>query len=165
MAALPNHSVTLKGMELWSTPFDGWPAALDTVITATLAARLASLVLYECELGPVSVQALPRLLSGSSLTNLCVQYDREVQLLDEDTAVLLANALRVNSTITSLELANADLWRAPLAGAALFASLVAHPSLHTFIWSEDQNASTMRLPASRCMHCSQPTRLRFVIWR
>lgn len=136
VAELPRHSETLKGLELHSTNFDEWPGALDAVVTATLASRLASLVLYECELGPVSAQALPRLLSGTSLTSLRIACEDRTQLLDENAAVLLANALSVNSTLTSLAFTAADLWCLPAAGAALFASLVAHPSLRSFIWRE-----------------------------
>jgi hypothetical protein len=136
MAAVPNHA-TLTGMEVWSMPFDEWPAALDAVVTAALASRLTTLVFYESELGPGVAPALVRLLSGTSLTSLRIAYDTDTQQLDEDAAVLLGNALRVNSTLTSLELLKTDLWRVPSAGAALFASLVAHPSLCTFICRED----------------------------
>jgi hypothetical protein len=137
MAAVRNHA-TLTGMDVWSMPFDEWPAALDAVVTTALASRLTTLVFYACELGPGAAPALARLLSGTSLTNLCIAYDADTQQLDEGAAVLLGNALRANSTLTSLELSKTDLWRVPSAGAALFASLVAHPSLCTFIWREDR---------------------------
>ena len=136
MAALPNHGATL-GLELLGWYFDDWPGVLDAVVTATLASRLTTLVLNACDLGPIAAPALPRLLSGTSLTNLHIAYDDRTQLLDENAAVLLASALRTNSTLTSLAFTAADLWCSPSAGAAIFASLVAHPSLRSFIWREN----------------------------
>ncbi len=136
MAALLSHGATPEALELWGWSFDDWPGALDAVVTATLSLRLTTLVLNACDLGPIAAPALPRLLSGTSLTNLHIAYDDRTQFLDENAAVLLASALRTNSTLTSLAFSAADLWCSPSAGAALFASLVAHPSLRSFIWRE-----------------------------
>jgi hypothetical protein len=133
MAVLATHA-PLSSLQLSSAPLDE-PAALDAVVDAAVASQLTSLRLYMSPLGPEAAPALVRLLSSTSLTKLRIAYDGPYLLLDQPAALLLATALRANRTLTMLELHNA-LWHVPAAGAALFSSLVAHPSLRSLIWRE-----------------------------
>ena len=126
----------LSGLKLCSSTLH-LPAVLDAVVDAVVASKLALLTLYQCDLGPASATALVRLLSSPTMTRLCIAFDGSTMLFNEDAAVLLANALRTNRTLTSLEFTNCDLWRAPAAGAALLSSLVAHPSLRALTWYEE----------------------------
>jgi hypothetical protein len=103
------------------------PAALDAIVEAALACRLRRLELGACRLSPASAPALARLIVGGALTTLHIHA--HAQLLDEPAAVLLGDALRVNTTLTSLNLYRARLWQVPAAGVALLNALTAHPSL------------------------------------
>jgi hypothetical protein len=106
----------------------GAAAALDAVVDAALACCLRRLELFFCYLSPASVPVLARLLGGSALTTLRT-FNRGEQLLDEPAAVLLSDALRANTTLTSLMLKNTRLWEEPAAGVALLDALTMHPSL------------------------------------
>ncbi len=85
---------------------DGAPlgtlAALDAVVDAAIGLRLPSLTLYLCQLTPASAPALARLISGGSLTDLYV-WNGDRQLLDQPATALVADALRADSTLTSLK--------------------------------------------------------------
>jgi hypothetical protein len=50
-------------------------------------------------------------------------------MLDAPAAMLLSNALRLNSTLTGLTLVDVDLWRDPAVGTALLGALTGHPNL------------------------------------
>jgi hypothetical protein len=104
------------------------PAALDAVVQAALACRLRQVELVLCHLSPASAPALARLLGGGALTTLEVNAGGQ-RLLNEPAAVLLGNALRTNTTLTSLKLLHSRLWEEPAAGVALLNALTAHPSL------------------------------------
>jgi hypothetical protein len=104
--------------------------ALDVVVDAALSVGLASLCLYGCRLSPASVPALVRLLGGRSLTELHVDQFGQGELLDAPAAALLGDALRANTTLTSLTLHSGALL---VAGATtvLLGALVGHASLRT----------------------------------
>jgi hypothetical protein len=122
---------SLHELELVGAPM-GAAAALDAVVEAALACRLQKLELVACRLSPASAPALARLLGGSALTKLHIYGHlghNEQQLLDEPAAVLLGNALRANTTLTSLGLDAVSLWRDSAAAVALLNALTAHPSL------------------------------------
>jgi hypothetical protein len=106
----------------------GAAAALDAVVEAALTCRLRRVKLLACDLSPASAPALARLLGGSALTALEI-YGSDEQLLDEPAAVLLGNALRADTTLTSLLLSAVRLWQEPAAAVALLNALTAHPSL------------------------------------
>jgi hypothetical protein len=105
------------------------PAVLDAVVDAALLRRIRSLELDACDLTPASAPALARLLGGGVLTELRIWNDRQRHLLDAPAAALLADALRANSTLTTLHLAGFRLWRDKEAMTALLGALVGHPSL------------------------------------
>jgi hypothetical protein len=102
-------------------------AALDAVMEAALTCRLRRVDLVLCHLSPASAPALARLIGGGALTTLHIHS--HAQLLDEPAAVLVGNALRANTTLTSLTLVHTRLWQEPAAGVALLNALTAHPSL------------------------------------
>ncbi len=116
----------LTGLLLCSAILHG--AALDAVVEAALAKPLSFLELRGCHLSPASVPTLARLLGGNTLTELGIA-NGDRSLLDEPAAALLRDALRANTSLTSLLLQNVDLWDNPDAAAALLAALTGHPRL------------------------------------
>ncbi len=103
---------------------------LNAVVDAALALQLGSLTLFVCNVTPASAPALARLFGGGALTELYV-FNNTEQLLDQPAAALFADALRANSTLTSLKLQNCRLWRDAAAAALLLGALTAHRSLRT----------------------------------
>jgi hypothetical protein len=119
----------LANVHLHGAPLDTL-AALDAVVDAALTLRLPSLMLVDCHVTPASAPALARLLSGGALTELYVLNDTR-QLLDQPAAALIADALRANSTLTSLKLVSCSFWRDAAAAALILGALTAHRSLRT----------------------------------
>jgi hypothetical protein len=105
-------------------------AVLDAVVEAALTLRLASLLLFDCHVTPASAPALARLISGGALTELYVD-NGELQLLDQPAAALIADALRANSTLTSLKLPSCNFWQDAAGAALVLSALTAHRSLRT----------------------------------
>jgi hypothetical protein len=105
-------------------------AVLDAVVDAAIGLRLRSLTLSACHVTPASAPALARLICGGALTELCV-FNNTEQLLDQPAAALIADALRANSTLTSLSLRACSLWRDAAAAALILDALTAHRSLRT----------------------------------
>ncbi len=103
-------------------------AALNVVVDAALALRLASLTLSACHITPATAPALARLISGGALTELHI-CSNGMELLDQPAAALVANALRANSTLTSLQLRSCRFWEDAAAAALLLGALTAHRSL------------------------------------
>jgi hypothetical protein len=118
---------SLTSVWLCDAPLDA-PAALDAVVDAALARRLSSVQLTTCGLSPASAPALARLLGGNTLTELSLDHTLR-QLLDAPAAMLLANALRANTSLTALALDSIELWRDAAAAAELMGALKAHPRL------------------------------------
>jgi hypothetical protein len=105
-------------------------AVLNAVVDAALTLRLGLLALINCDLVPASAPALARLISGGALTDLWV-FNNNQQLLDEPAAALIADALRANSTLTSLRLRSCRVWQDAAAAALLLGALTAHRSVRT----------------------------------
>ena len=108
------------------------PEVMDALVDAVLARRqLRSLKLYDCTL-PASMP-LARLLRGCSLTTLQLwpDFEAEAPTLDAAGEALVADALRANTTLTSLEVRGARLFHDEGAASTLVGALVAHPSLRT----------------------------------
>ncbi len=114
-------------MKLFRAPLN-LPAALDAVVDITLQLRLSYVELYECRLTPASAPALARLLGGNALRTLVVEGEPS-HLLDEPAALLLGNALRANTTVTSATFTYVRLFDEPAAAAALLGALTGHRSL------------------------------------
>jgi hypothetical protein len=106
----------------------GTPAALQAVVDAAITCGIPALSLAYARLLPASAPALAQLLGGGTLSSLIICNEGR-QLLDQPAAVLLAHALRANSTLEFLILLDVDLWRDPAAASTLVGALVAHPSL------------------------------------
>jgi hypothetical protein len=134
----------LKEVHVYGTPRT--IAALDAVVDAALALRLPSLMLYDCNMRPASAPALARLISGGALTELCV-FNSVQPLLDLPAAALIADALRANSTLTSLKLESCRVWQDAAAAALLLGALTAHPSLRTLELGGDILAGNQHAPA------------------
>jgi hypothetical protein len=95
---------------------------------SVLQRRLTLLDLYHCALSPASAPALARLVGGGALEAL-VLYGEPTLLLDEHSAVLLGNALRANTTLTSVAFKDLHLFSDAAAATALLGALTAHPTV------------------------------------
>jgi hypothetical protein len=93
------------------------PAVLDGFVDAALAQRCSAFSFAGCALTHAAVPGLARLLRGSELASLEIDNDG-VRLLDATAAALLADALRDCTTLRSLMLSHAGLWREPAAAVA-----------------------------------------------
>ena len=113
------------------------PGDLDSVVTAALTLRLQSFDLCDCELMGDAVPALSRLLSSTdSLTDFGVkQRIQWVPLLHQHVALLLAEALRANRTLTSLALTN--VMANSKDEAMLLLALVGHATLRYLDFSNN----------------------------
>jgi hypothetical protein len=118
---------SLTGLDMNEAPLNV-PAALDAVVDLALQCRLTSLELYRCGLSPASAPALARLGAGGALKTLALVGESSL-LLDEPAAVLLGNALRANTTLTSVTFKRISLFGDAAAAAALLGALTAHPTL------------------------------------
>jgi hypothetical protein len=108
----------------------GTAAALDALVDAALARRLSNLTLMDCHFPPAATASLVRLLEGDALTTLYI-FDFHKRLIDETAAPALSNALRANSSLTSLTLCMVDFWRHPNASNELLGALTGHPSIRS----------------------------------
>jgi hypothetical protein len=118
---------SLTGLDVNEAPLNV-PAALDAVVGLAVQRRLMYLELYLCGLSPASAPALARLVADGSLETLAVHGGYE-RLFSEPAAVLLGNALRSNTTLTSIAFKGIRLFSDTAAAAALLGALTAHPHL------------------------------------
>jgi hypothetical protein len=101
----------LTSLQLCEVPLNVPGGDLDVLVDAALARPLASLSLQHCGLLADAAPALARLLRGSrALTELGVSNRQMPLLPDECSAATLADALRANTTLTSLTLHAVMLW-------------------------------------------------------
>ena len=105
------------------------PAVMGALADAALARRLLELRLVYCT--PPAAAPLARLLAEGSLTHFGLEDvpAGDTPLFDAAGAALLADALRVNTTLTKLNLSDARLFVDTLAAPLLLGSLVGHRSL------------------------------------
>lgn len=78
-AAVPAHA-SLKELAFWSAALDA-PGVMDAVVDAALTRGLTNLRLHFCDVSPVCVPPLVRLLHGDALLSLRI-HGLNVQLLD-----------------------------------------------------------------------------------
>ena len=120
------------------------PALMGALADAVVARRLPELWLVDCT--PPAAAPLARLLAEGSLAvfNLHPQtrFDHHVTLPQFDLAgaTLVADALRVNTTLTELELRAADLCVDVRVACALLGGLVGHRSLRELRLSGEETA-------------------------
>jgi hypothetical protein len=120
----------LTGLKLYRTPHD--LHALDAVVDAALQLRLTYVELNECDLGLASAPPLARLLGGAFALKTLVFAGEPVFLLTNEPAaarLLLSNALRANTTLTSATFNWFGLFNDAATSAALLGALTGHPSL------------------------------------
>ena len=118
-------------------------AVMGALVDAALARRLRELKLFECT--PPPAAPLARLLSEGSLTVLEISWTNAAiePLFDAAGAVLVADALRMNTTLTSLNLGHAHLCRDMRVAGVLLSALLGHPSLRELdIYGEDITVTT-----------------------
>jgi hypothetical protein len=134
---------SLTGLAVSNAPLNE-PDLLDAIVDLALHCRLTYLVLHECGLSPASAPALARLVGGSALSTLalCNHEPAEHPLLDEPAALLLGNALRANTTLTSATFKCMELFNDAAAVTTLLGALTAHPSLQkldlSYNYSDDE---------------------------
>jgi hypothetical protein len=107
---------------------------MGALVDAALARRLRELTLDFCT--PPAAAPLARLLAEGSLVVFDIQYVTEpfarTPLFDAAGAALVADALRVNTTLTRLDLHCVDLCGDMRAAGAVLGALVGHQSLRKF---------------------------------
>jgi hypothetical protein len=123
------------------------PATLDAVVDMALHRRLTLLILHQCGLSPASAPALARLVAGGSLETLLV-HGEPSHLLDEPAAVLLGNALRANTSLTSVTFKFVGLFADAAAVTALLGALTAHPTVQKLDLSYNFNDAEEPTPAA-----------------
>ena len=104
------------------------PAVMNALADAAVVRRLRELSFQYCT--PPAAAPLARLLAEGSLASLDIDNQRAgTPLLDAAGATLVADALRVNTTITTLKLSSARLCDDMRVAGALLGALLRHPSL------------------------------------
>ena len=106
------------------------PALMGALVDAVLARRLRELALQSCT--PPAAASLARLLAEGSLAVLRISFARPetgTPLFDAAGAALVADALRMNTTLLTLELSCTGLCVDMRAACALLGGLVGHSSL------------------------------------
>jgi hypothetical protein len=118
------------------------PAVMDALVDAALARRLRELSFEYCT--PPAAAPLARLLAEGSLAVLEVTSRPLEPLFDAAGAALVADALRVNTTLTRLKLSWAGLCVDMRVAGALLGALQGHPSLRELhITCEYTTSTTM----------------------
>ena len=130
-----NLQPTLSSVRLRSADIRE-PRVFDALVDGLLARRVLHLVLSGCT--PPAAAPLARLLAGGALTALESTYMKaEVPLFDTAGAALVADALRLNTTLTTLEFAQTGICIDMTAACTLLGALVGHPSLNELVlWNE-----------------------------
>jgi hypothetical protein len=124
------------------------PDVTTALVDAALARRLRELRLDKCT--PPAAAPLARLLASNGslkVLKFCGWDDNNTPpLFDATGAALVADALRVNTTLTELHMVCKDLCRDMRAAVAVLGALVGHVSLRKFTVAGDnpteENSST-----------------------
>jgi hypothetical protein len=103
------------------------PAVMGALVDAALARRLPELRLGNCT--PMAAAPLARLLAEGALASLEISLFSLLPLFDAAGAALVADALRMNTTLTKLKLDRANLSFDMRATQLLFGALAGHPSV------------------------------------
>lgn len=115
------------------------PPVLDALVDGLLARHTVRALELGCCTQPAAAP-LARLLAGGALTTLKVNvlWNRaHTALFDEAGAALVADALRANTTLTTLEFKKANLCEDVAAACTVLGALVGHPSLSELVlWNE-----------------------------
>ena len=133
-SAVSAHA-SLRRLELVDTSLDS-PDVVDALSAAALAINLHDLKLNGCELSPAAAPALARLIRGGALQSLLIDNGGG-PLLDEATAVQLADALAASRTLTQLKLSDVGFWGNAAAAAAVVHALTGHPHLQELDLSDN----------------------------
>jgi hypothetical protein len=119
------------------------PAVMGALVDAALARRLRELTLDFCT--PPAAAPLARLLAEGSLVVFDIQYVTEpfarTPLFDAAGAALVADALRVNTTLTRLDLHCVDLCGDMRAAGAVLGALVGHQSMRKFTITRERGTA------------------------
>jgi hypothetical protein len=109
------------------------PAVMCALADAAIARRLRGLTLQSCT--PPATAPLVRLLAQGSLAvlNLFHPNPLNMPMFDPAGAALVADALRVNTTLTELHLSRANLCVDVRVAVSLLGALVGHPSLRELL--------------------------------
>ena len=129
----------LRRLHIWYAD-TALPELMGALVDAALTRRLREFKLIECT--PPAAAPLARLLAeGMPLQALEIHFYRarvRTPLFDAAGAVLVADVLRVNMTLTTLYLQGAHLCGNMNAAGVLLGALVGHPSLR-MLWISEEN--------------------------
>jgi hypothetical protein len=121
--------------------------ALNAFVDALVTRRLSELGLHHRRVSWLRAAApLARLLAGGSLkmliiTSLAEEEDDDILMFAADGAALVANALRANTTLTTLFFQNAGLLSDIRAATAVLGALVGHPSVRKLVLKDERSAN------------------------
>jgi hypothetical protein len=113
------------------------PAVMGALADAAVARRLRELRLYSCT--PPAAAPLARLLTEGSLAALVIgpSSDGDTPMFDPAGAALVADALRMNTTLKKLILARLRMCVDVRVAGALLGALVGHRSLRDLRFSDE----------------------------
>jgi hypothetical protein len=129
-AAISSHA-SLTFLQVDGVLFDT-AVKLNALADAVVRQRLTALWLTDCGLTRACAPALARLCASSTLTELGLDGDGAV-LEDVATGLVVADALRANTTLTELSLERLGMWRDPAVGTALLGALTGHRSVRVLV--------------------------------
>jgi hypothetical protein len=118
------------------------PAVMGALADAAVARRLRELRFEGCM--PPAAAPLARLLAEGSLAVLEIDSEDIWSLFDAAGAALVADALRINTTLTKLVLRGADLTGDVHVAGAIPGALVGHPSLRELRIISESNVELCR---------------------
>jgi hypothetical protein len=146
-AALADATLQPVLQHVWVLGADtAQPALMGALVYAAVGRRLRELTLEFCT--PPAAAPLARLLAQGSLTALELYPADDavsIALFDADGAALVADALRVNTTLTKLLLCDADLCADIRVAELLLGALVGHLSLRELHIFEENTTEENRI--------------------
>jgi hypothetical protein len=104
------------------------PERLGAVVDAALARRFSVVHLTNCNLFPICVPELARLLGSSALRSLTIS-NFNGQLLNVLFVAPFVDALVANTTLREFSLVCSNVWTFPAVAATLLSALAGHPSI------------------------------------
>ena len=129
------------------------PAVFDAVAAAVAACGLSTVGFTRARLSPASQPALARLLQAGKLTTLVIHNGGEV-LFDAGGVAQIADAIMALGSLRNLYLTATELWRDPVAIAAIMRAVTRHPGLQHLAFQADTPVDQAAAGAALCELCA-----------